>query len=246
MAETGNRTSLLERLSIGGIEEREADARIVELEAQIRDAGDHAEQLQIERSELEARLKEAEEKLALDNPELDATEGAHPAWWRGHDHTSKVFKSKLTAAEARTEKAEKKLKYHEGEFLRLLDERAAAIKRAEKAETARDNCAKTAIELLGASFCDTHGEKVKQLGFPAFYEWMKGMGCHACASEKLAAQPTAAPGESGEEYCCGYNTVSGAFHKPGCAGECGFMNPGDAVEQRRTRRRKAKKRNTDA
>lgn len=22
-----------------------------------------------------------------DDPEWDATEGAHPAWWRGHDHT---------------------------------------------------------------------------------------------------------------------------------------------------------------
>lgn len=23
--------------------------------------------------------------IAADDPELDATEGAHPAWWRGHD-----------------------------------------------------------------------------------------------------------------------------------------------------------------
>ncbi|TPJ86916.1 MULTISPECIES: hypothetical protein [unclassified Mesorhizobium] len=28
---------------------------------------------------------------AVDDPELDATDGAHPAWWRGHDHTATVF-----------------------------------------------------------------------------------------------------------------------------------------------------------
>jgi len=38
---------------------------------------------------------------------------------------------------------------------------------------------------------------------------------------------------------CGYNTVSGAFHKLGCAGECGMMNPGELIERRRTERRKA-------
>lgn len=57
----------------------------------------------------------------------------------------------------------------------------------------------------------------------------------------LAEQP--APRDvSGEvkEYCCGYNTVSGAFHKPGCTGECGITNPGEAVKQRRIERRKAK------
>jgi hypothetical protein len=48
------------------------------------------------------------------------------------------------------------------------------------------------------------------------------------------------PTEGEEEYCCGYNTVSGAFHKPGCTGECGFMNPGDAIMRRRIQRRKAK------
>jgi hypothetical protein len=26
-----------------------------------------------------------------DDPELDGTDWAHPAWWRGHDHTTKVF-----------------------------------------------------------------------------------------------------------------------------------------------------------
>lgn len=27
----------------------------------------------------------------IDDPELDCTDAAHPAWWRGHDHTAKVF-----------------------------------------------------------------------------------------------------------------------------------------------------------
>jgi hypothetical protein len=26
-----------------------------------------------------------------DNPEYDATDAAHPAWWRGHDHTTQTF-----------------------------------------------------------------------------------------------------------------------------------------------------------
>lgn len=28
---------------------------------------------------------------AKDDPEFDATDAAHPAWWRGHDHTAKAF-----------------------------------------------------------------------------------------------------------------------------------------------------------
>jgi len=34
---------------------------------------------------LTARLEELE-KVPPDNPEADATDAAHPAWWRGHDH----------------------------------------------------------------------------------------------------------------------------------------------------------------
>lgn len=29
--------------------------------------------------------------VLVDDPELDATDGAHPAWWRGHEHTAEVF-----------------------------------------------------------------------------------------------------------------------------------------------------------
>jgi hypothetical protein len=35
-----------------------------------------------------ARLAAAEQARA-DHPDLDATDGAHPAWWRGHDYTAK-------------------------------------------------------------------------------------------------------------------------------------------------------------
>ena len=31
-----------------------------------------------------------------DNPEMDATDGAHPAWWRGHDYTSAQFATLVT------------------------------------------------------------------------------------------------------------------------------------------------------
>lgn len=32
-----------------------------------------------------------ETTLVPDDPEADATDFAHPAWWRGHDHTAEVF-----------------------------------------------------------------------------------------------------------------------------------------------------------
>ena len=34
-----------------------------------------------------ARLSARFATCCPDDPEWDATEGAHPAWWRGHDHT---------------------------------------------------------------------------------------------------------------------------------------------------------------
>lgn len=30
-------------------------------------------------------------RLIEDHPEFDATDGAHPAWWRGHDHAAAKF-----------------------------------------------------------------------------------------------------------------------------------------------------------
>lgn len=41
-----------------------------------------------------AELRAALAKSA-DDPELDCTDGAHPAWWRGHDHTTIVFCKKV-------------------------------------------------------------------------------------------------------------------------------------------------------
>jgi hypothetical protein len=39
------------------------------------------------------RIAELEAELASlrDDPEFDATDAAHPAWWRGHEHTTAVF-----------------------------------------------------------------------------------------------------------------------------------------------------------
>jgi hypothetical protein len=41
-----------------------------------------------------------------DNPELDATDGAHPAWWRGHDHTARKFGELKTKLEAKVKALE--------------------------------------------------------------------------------------------------------------------------------------------
>ncbi len=35
-----------------------------------------------------------------DDPELDATDGAHPAWWRGHDHVEAKFRELIAAKDA--------------------------------------------------------------------------------------------------------------------------------------------------
>ena len=37
------------------------------------------------------RARVAELEAAKDIPELDGTDFAHPAWWRGHDHTTISF-----------------------------------------------------------------------------------------------------------------------------------------------------------
>jgi len=59
-------------------------------------SADHAEgKCSYTNSDLFDMLADALEALSsrpvLDDPELDATDAAHPAWWRGHDHTSQVF-----------------------------------------------------------------------------------------------------------------------------------------------------------
>lgn len=43
---------------------------------------------------------------AIDNPELDATDGAHPAWWRGHDYVSSQFRDALLKERARVAELE--------------------------------------------------------------------------------------------------------------------------------------------
>lgn len=30
-----------------------------------------------------------------DNPEYDATDAAHPAWWRGHDHAERKMREQV-------------------------------------------------------------------------------------------------------------------------------------------------------
>jgi hypothetical protein len=62
---------------------RLADANRV-ARKQARDAGELEVQLAAARAEVD-RL------TAADNSDFDATDAASPAWWRGHDHTTKVF-----------------------------------------------------------------------------------------------------------------------------------------------------------
>ena len=40
------------------------------------------------------------DEFVLDDPDLDATDAAHPAWWRGHDHVAARMGAALTDARA--------------------------------------------------------------------------------------------------------------------------------------------------
>jgi len=40
-----------------------------------------------------------EDRAAVDEPLLDGTDGAHPAWWRGHDHAAEVWRERVATAE---------------------------------------------------------------------------------------------------------------------------------------------------
>jgi hypothetical protein len=41
----------------------------------------------------------AEDRAAADEPLLDGTDGAHPAWWRGHDRAAEVWRERVATAE---------------------------------------------------------------------------------------------------------------------------------------------------
>jgi len=47
-----------------------------------------------------AAVAEAAKEALADNPDFDATDGAHPAWWRGHDHGARGMAAALYAARA--------------------------------------------------------------------------------------------------------------------------------------------------
>ena len=44
-----------------------------------------------------------------DNPEFDATDGAHPAWWRGNDHGWNKAQDKIKELEDRIVELEKEV-----------------------------------------------------------------------------------------------------------------------------------------
>ena len=41
----------------------------------------------------------------VDDPALDATDGAHPAWWRGHDHATAQWRERVATAETERDEA---------------------------------------------------------------------------------------------------------------------------------------------
>jgi hypothetical protein len=47
----------------------------------------------------------AEDRAAVDEPLLDGTDGAHPAWWRGHDRAAEVWSERVATAERERDEA---------------------------------------------------------------------------------------------------------------------------------------------
>lgn len=66
----------------------DASARIEALEAELKVHADVAQEWanQCQRSQKELAESKAECERLRDNPSDDATDAAHPAWWRGHDN----------------------------------------------------------------------------------------------------------------------------------------------------------------
>jgi len=65
-------------------------AKVVELETQAHMRSSRNDWLTEKCNELTAELAKAK-----DYPDADGTDFAHPAWWRGHDHTTAVFCQKV-------------------------------------------------------------------------------------------------------------------------------------------------------
>jgi hypothetical protein len=47
----------------------------------------------------------AEDRATVDEPLLDGTDAAHPAWWRGHDRATEVWRSRVETAERERDEA---------------------------------------------------------------------------------------------------------------------------------------------
>jgi len=47
----------------------------------------------------------AEDRATVDDPLLDGTDGAHPAWWRGHDRAAQVWRERVATAERERDEA---------------------------------------------------------------------------------------------------------------------------------------------
>jgi chromosome segregation ATPase len=47
----------------------------------------------------------AEDRATVDEPLLDGTDGAHPAWWRGHDRAAEVWRERVATAERARDEA---------------------------------------------------------------------------------------------------------------------------------------------
>ncbi len=128
----------------------------------------------------------------VDDPIFDATDGAHPAWWRGHDYVTERWKERVQALEAQLQERTQERDSYQRETEKL------SARYFEGATAAIEACRGVKVTMLnladsggGSVSCyDAFGEENP---YPADIGECEMIAVGAClcveAIEKLMAQP---------------------------------------------------------
>ena len=84
----------------------------------------------------------AEDRATVDDPLLDGTDGAHPAWWRGHDRAAQVWRERVATAERERDEAREEANKLSGAYEDATNYYARIIELKEELDEAREALAK--------------------------------------------------------------------------------------------------------
>jgi DNA repair exonuclease SbcCD ATPase subunit len=117
------------------------------------------------------RIAEMEDALVKmrDRPELDATDGAHPAWWRSHDYVEKKFKELTERLAAELEQVKAELDELRSKYANDVGGLQAQVARHAGCETELEKAKAEAEQLRaelqrGRVWLEKLGEKLPQMG----------------------------------------------------------------------------------